>query len=119
MQVLLEKVEIAVTVQELVPTLNAEGCDKTVNRTSDGNPDFAKAAVVAGCSNGHWPGQGIKDRQRAKELLGVAKTAVEADPLQNLRKHEGGQAYRSDVFGRSEPTGLRCNPLIQEVNPNR
>jgi hypothetical protein len=106
-EMLFKGVEIAVTVQERMPSGDAESRDVTVDHFAHGVTALAEVSVVLGRGYRELFASGIEDDQPGEFFSHLGKYPVVADPLQNFAKDHVG--YGKSLLSQHtvEPIHLR------------
>jgi|HubBroStandDraft_1064217.scaffolds.fasta_scaffold246626_1 hypothetical protein len=117
-EVLLERLEVAVVVKQLVALLNAESGDDAVGGLAYGHSLAPQRAKVLGRTHGKGCSHRFKNRECAKPFLGLKKSSVKADSLKNLAKNQAGEPDMFAIQRQPEPDCLRGDLSVQCIDPD-
>ena len=117
-EVLLESVEVAVTVEEKQVALNAPRCDENVNGLPHGNPVEAQGTEITRCLDGNLSSAYVNLMQGEENILGLVEVTLGVEALQDFRQHE---VPHGNGFGGEEgveEVGLFVPGASEVVNPH-
>jgi len=116
---LLERIEVAVAVQERMTLPEAERGDQAVNRFANGATLRTESAVVACSRCREIDATCLEDRETPKIAEHASGFLIGREPLENLTDHEVDQSERLSHELLIEPLRLWCRDVVEVVDPDR
>ena len=115
---LLEGIEVAVTVQQGVAVQQAEACDETVDGFADGITANPEMTVVLRGSDCEFLTPGVEDSESGEFAPHAPEVGLLPDALQHLAENEVGQAEALSFDLAVQPIGVRIYRSAKVVDPD-
>jgi hypothetical protein len=96
-QVLLEKVEVAIAMKELVALLNTECGNQAIDGTPNGNTKPTQDSIIPGRLDGKLIAADFKDRKLVERLQRRGKLGIVANSLQDFGQNQARDPYASNA----------------------